>query len=94
MTLIDLRNLENEVTVTRFYIGLHLALVPLCTKFSETSSNSSSDIKQKPFQITLNDLHNLENKVKVTKFELSLCLALVVLCTEFGESLSNISSDK
>ena len=66
--------------------------MPLCTKFSETSSNSSSDIKQKPFQMTVNDLHNLENKVKVTMFEFVLWLALVVLCTEFGESLSNISS--
>ena len=54
-----------------FYLGLHLALVPLCTKFSETSSNSSLDIKQKPFKMTLNDL---VNKVKVTRFELGFAL--------------------
>ena len=90
MTLNDLRDLENEIKVTRFYLGLHLALVPLCTKFSETLSNISSDIKPKPFQITLNDLHNLENKVQVTRFELGLCLALAVLYTKFGESSSDI----
>ena len=45
----DLCDLENEVMVMRFAPGLHLALVPLCTKSSETSSNISSDIHQKPF---------------------------------------------
>ena len=45
MTLNDICDLENEVKVTRFYSGLRLALVSLCTKFSETIS---SDIKQKP----------------------------------------------
>ena len=53
MTLNDIRDLENEANVTRFYTGFRLALVPFCTKFSETSSNSYSDIKWKPF---LNDL--------------------------------------
>ena len=89
----DFRDLENVVKVTRFYVGLRLALVPLFTKFSVTSSIISSDIKRKPFQMTLNDLRNLENKVKVTRFELGLCFALAVLCTKFCESTSNISSD-
>ena len=87
MTLNDLHDLENEVKVKRFYIGLHLALVPQYTKFSEILSNSSSDSKQKLFKMTLNDLHNLENKVKVRRFELGLRLALAILCTKFGESL-------
>ena len=60
MTLNGLRDLENEVKVRRFYLGFHLALVPLRTKFSETLSNSSLDIRQKPFQMTLNDIRNLE----------------------------------
>ena len=72
-----------------FYLGLRLTLVPQCTKFSETSSNNSSDIKRKPFQMALNDLRNFENTVKVTRFELGLCLAMGVICTEFGESSSN-----
>ena len=46
----------------------------LCTKFSETSSNSSSDTKQKPLQMILNDFRNLENTVKLTRFELGLLL--------------------
>ena len=66
MTLNDL-DIENEVKLTRFYLGLCLALVRLCIKFSETLSNKSSDNKQKPFQIILNELCNLENKVKVTR---------------------------
>ena len=86
MTLNDIRDLENEVKVTRFYTGLRFALVPLCTKFSETSSNISLDIKQKPFQMTVNDFSNHENKVKVKRFEHGLCLALAVLCTKFCES--------
>ena len=93
MTLHDLRDLENEVKVTGFYLGLRLSLVPLCTQFSETSSNSFSDIKRKTFQITLNNLRNLENKVKVTRFEIDLSLVLVLLCTEFNEDISNSSSD-
>ena len=52
MTLNGLRDLQNEVKVTRFYLGLRLILVPLCTKFSETLSNSSLVIEQKPFQMT------------------------------------------
>ena len=39
-----LRDLENEVKVTRFMLGLCLAVVPLCTKFSETSLNFSPNI--------------------------------------------------
>ena len=93
MTLNDLRDLENEVKVMRFYLVLCLTLVPLCTKFSETLSNSSSDIKWKPSQMTLNDLRNLENKVKVTRFELGLCFILGHFCNKSGKSQSNISSD-
>ena len=50
MTLNDLRDFINEVKVTRFYLGLLLALVPLdlCTKFSETSTNISSGIELNP----------------------------------------------
>ena len=40
----DLRDLENKIKVTRFELGLRLALVHLCTKFGEHRSNSSSDI--------------------------------------------------
>ena len=93
MTLNEICDLENDVKVTRFYLPLRLALVPLCTKFSKTLSNSSSDIEQKPFQMTLHDLRNLESKVKVTRFELGLCLALGVQCIKFGKISSNSSSD-
>ena len=31
----DLCNLENEVNITRLELGLHLALLLLCTKFDE-----------------------------------------------------------
>ena len=93
MTFNDLRDLENEDKVTRFHLGLHFAMVPLCTKISETSSNSSSDNKRKSFLLTLNDRRNLKNKVKVMRFEPNLCLTLAVLCTKFDERSSNISSD-
>ena len=43
--LSDLRDIENEVKVTSFHLVLCLALVPLCTNFSETVSNISSDSK-------------------------------------------------
>ena len=45
----DLRDLENEIKITRLHLVLRLALVPLFTKFSETAWNISSDIKRKPF---------------------------------------------
>ena len=95
MTLNDLRDLENEVKVTMFYIyiGLRLSMVPMCTKFSENLSNRSSDINHKPYQMILNDLNNLENKVMVTKFEPGLCFAMGPLYTKFGEKSSNTSSD-
>ena len=48
-------------------LGLLLALMLLCTKFGENTSNIALDIEQKPF---LNDLHDLENKVKVMRFKL------------------------
>ena len=52
----------------RFKLGLRLALVVLCTKFGEDTSNLSSDIEQKPYFIcvALNNLCDLKNKVKVT----------------------------
>ena len=65
MTLIGLRDLENEVSV-----------VPLCTKFSETASNISSDIKWEQFYMNLNDFPDLENKFKVMRFQLDLFLTL------------------
>ena len=34
-------NLENEIIVTRFELGLHLVLVLQCTKFGEDKSNIS-----------------------------------------------------
>ena len=92
MNLTDLCDLENEVKVTRFYLGLCLILVPLCIKFSETLPNISSDIKRKPFQINLNDLCDLEKKDKVMRFNPGPCFALVSLCTKFGEDTSNNSS--
>ena len=42
----------------------------LCTKFSETLRNISSDIKRKPFQSNLNDLCDLEKKDTVMRFNL------------------------
>ena len=92
MNLNDLRDLENEIKVLRFYLGLCLILVPLCTTFSETSPNISSDIKRESFQINLNDHCDLEKKDKVMRFNLGLCLALVPLCTKFGEDTSKNSS--
>ena len=64
---------ENEVKLTRFELGLRLALVFLCTEFSEDTSTISSDTEQKPFAYAaiLNDLCDLENKVKVTQWSLS-----------------------
>ena len=87
VALNDLYDLENEVKVTQFKLGICLALVLLCTIFGEDTSNSSSDIEQKPSFIhqRLNDLCALENEVKVTQFEIGLRLALVLLCTKFGE---------
>ena len=41
-------DLENEVKVTQFALGLSLALVLLCTMFGEDTSNISSDIEQQP----------------------------------------------
>ena len=93
MTLNNLHNLENEVKVIGFHHVLCIALVPLCTKFSETASNMSSDIKQEPYQMNLNDLDDFEIKVKVMRCEHDLCLAMGLLCTKFGESSSNINSD-
>ena len=48
VALNDLCDLENEVKVTRFELGLLLALVHQCTKFSEDTSNISLDIERKP----------------------------------------------
>ena len=59
MTLNALHGLENEGKFTKFNLGLRLAVVPLCTKFSETSSNISSDIEWKPFCKILNILCDL-----------------------------------
>ena len=39
-------DLEIEVKVTRFELGLCLDLVLLCTKFGEDTLNSSLDIEQ------------------------------------------------
>ena len=47
VALNDLCDLENEVKVTQFELGLCLALVLLCTKFGEDTSNISSDIERK-----------------------------------------------
>ena len=47
-SLNDLCDLGNKVKVTQFKLGLHLALVLLCTKFGEDTSNISSDIERKP----------------------------------------------
>ena len=68
----DLCDLENEVKVTQFKLGLCLALVLLCTIFVEDKSNISSDFGQKPSFICrrLNDLCDLGNEFKVTQFEL------------------------
>ena len=41
VALNDLRDLENEVKVTQFKLCLRLALVLLCTKFGEDTSNIS-----------------------------------------------------
>ena len=41
----DLCDLENEVKVTQFKLGLRLALVLLCTTFGEDALNISSDIE-------------------------------------------------
>ena len=49
MNLNDIRDLENKVKVMRFEPDCSIALVPLCTKFVDSSSNISSDIEQKPF---------------------------------------------
>ena len=92
MNFHDLRDLENKVTVTRFFLGLCLILVVLCTKFSETLPSISSDIKWNPFQINLNHLCDLGKKDKVTRFNSGPLLALVPLCTKFGEDTSNNSS--
>ena len=84
MILNDLRDLENEVKVMRFYLGLCLILIPLCAKFKETSSNISP---------VLNDLSDLEKKAKVLRFNPGNRLALLPLCTTFGEDKLNISPD-
>ena len=73
--------------------GYEVQSCSLCTEFSLTSSNMSSDIMMKPFYLNFNDLRNLEYKVKVTRFKLGLCFVLGHLCHKFGKSLSNISSD-
>ena len=44
----DLSDLGNEVKVTQSKLCLHLALVLLCTKLDEDTSNISSDIERKP----------------------------------------------
>ena len=44
----DLCDLEKEVKVTQFKLGLCLALVLLCIKFGENTSNISSEIEWKP----------------------------------------------
>ena len=49
MILNALCDLENKVKVMWFNLGLRLAMVPACTKFSQTSSNISPDIERKPF---------------------------------------------
>ena len=77
VALNDLCDLEIEVKVTQFKLGLHLALVLLCTKFGEDTSYISSDIERKPF-FTCHRLKmtscDLENKVKVTRFKFGLHL--------------------
>ena len=42
----ELCALENKVKLTWFEIGLRLALVVLCTKFGEDTSNVSLDIER------------------------------------------------
>ena len=93
VTLNDLCDLENEIKVTWFELGLHRALVLICPNIFEETSNISSDIAQNhpPYLVHLNDFCDPENEVKVTQFELGLCLAPVLLCTIFGEDESNIS---
>ena len=94
VTLNDLCDLENEVKVTQFKLGLSIALVLMCTIFGEDTSNISKDIEWKPSFIccTLNDLCDPENEDKVTQIELGLRLALVLMCTKIGKDRSNISS--
>ena len=71
-------DLKNEVKITQFELGLCLALMHLCTKFGEDTSNISSDIERKQSFICRR-LNDLENEVKVTQFDISLQFALVLL---------------
>ena len=83
VALNDLSDLENNVMVTWFKLGLRLNLVLLGTKFGKDTSNISSEIlsgNQLSYSVALNDLCDLENKVKCTQFVLGLCHALVLLC--------------
>ena len=84
-----------KVKVTMFNLRLRLALVPLCTKFGENTSNISWIFSGNHLShpVALNDLCDLQNKVKVTLFKLGLHLAPVLMRAKFGEKTSKISSD-
>ena len=84
-------NIFSDIKVMRFCLGFCLILVPLCTKFSETSPNISH-IKRIPFQINLNNFRDLEKEDKVMRFNPGLCITLVSLCTKLGDDTSNNSS--
>ena len=64
MNLSALRDLENEVKVTRFNLCLRLAVVPPYSKFNETASHIISRYRAETIFNNLIDLRGIEKKVK------------------------------
>ena len=90
---VTLNDLENRVKVTWFEVSLCLALLNLCTKLGEDTSNISSDIEGKPsFK-----WHCLKYEVKVTRSNLVIdmpwCLCVPNLVRIHQKFLQILSSN-